>query len=446
MTYHRLLTRLALGIITIGIGLVYGFVIHSTHWPPYSFLQKYVGFEKTAGGKSRPFTPKPGLTSPPPLMGITKPDAQTQAPDDGQLAQLAALGYLDGYEPAGERTGVIKWDREAAQDGLNLVMSGHAAEACLMEMDGTVVHRWSYRFTDAFPNAHVPADQFHTQSWRRVHLLRDGGILAIYNGHGLIRLDKDSRLIWALSEKCHHDLDVSADESTIYTLIQDERIDPSIHASKPVLAEYIGFISSDGKLIRKIAVLDAFRGSPYEPLLTRMPPYGDILHANTLELLDGPSSPHLSAFKSGNLLTSFRHLDAIAVIDVSTEKIAWSLTGMWRYQHEPSWLKNEHILLFDNQGIRDKSRVLEIDPFTQQMHWEYRGSDSTPFFSSTSGACHRLDNGNTLIIESNRGRAFEVSVTGDIVWEFLNPERAGKNKELVAVLFDVLRVNREVMP
>ena len=35
----------------------------------------------------------------------------------------------------------------------------------------------------------------------------------------------------------------------------------------------------------------------------------------------------------------------------------------------------------------------------------------------------RLPNGNTLIAESDRGRAFEVTAEGEIVWQWLNPAR-----------------------
>jgi hypothetical protein len=51
-----------------------------------------------------------------------------------------------------------------------------------------------------------------------------------------------------------------------------------------------------------------------------------------------------------------------------------------------------------------------------------------------------LDNGNTLITESCAGRAFEVSRNGTVVWEFFSPHRAGDRGELVAALFDVIRL------
>jgi hypothetical protein len=59
------------------------------------------------------------------------------------------------------------------------------------------------------------------------------------------------------------------------------------------------------------------------------------------------------------------------------------------------------------------------------------------------GSCHRLPGGNTLIVESMQGRAFEVTPDGEIVWEYFNPYRAGENNELIASLYDVVRVPPE---
>jgi hypothetical protein len=61
-------------------------------------------------------------------------------------------------------------------------------------------------------------------------------------------------------------------------------------------------------------------------------------------------------------------------------------------------------------------------------------------FSKTLGSVQRLPNGNTLISESENGRAVEVTREGRVVWEFCNPHRAGDHGELVAVLFEMIRL------
>jgi hypothetical protein len=141
---------------------------------------------------------------------------------------------------------------------------------------------------------------------------------------------------------------------------------------------------------------------------------------------------------------SFLRLDAIAVVDMETEEIAWALSGLWHEQHQPTVLHNGHMLVFDNEfdnrfGER-VSRVLEIDPFTQEIFWTYEGGPGRPFYTPTCGSNQRLPNGNTLITESDAGRAFEVTKDGTIVWEYLSPYRAGEEGELIATLFEVVRL------
>jgi hypothetical protein len=37
------------------------------------------------------------------------------------------------------------------------------------------------------------------------------------------------------------------------------------------------------------------------------------------------------------------------------------------------------------------------------------------------GGAQRLHNGNTLVTEANFGRLFEITPTGEVVWEYINP-------------------------
>ena len=43
------------------------------------------------------------------------------------------------------------------------------------------------------------------------------------------------------------------------------------------------------------------------------------------------------------------------------------------------------------------------------------------FYTLSKGSAQRLPNGNTLAVESDRGRAIEVTPAGDIVWQFVCP-------------------------
>jgi hypothetical protein len=68
-------------------------------------------------------------------------------------------------------------------------------------------------------------------------------------------------------------------------------------------------------------------------------------------------------------------------------------------------------------------------PFGPEKHnWAYIAPDTISFYSSFISGAHRMPNGNTLINEGARGRFFEVTKEGKIIWEYLNPYRGEMRK------------------
>jgi len=69
--------------------------------------------------------------------------------------------------------------------------------------------------------------------------------------------------------------------------------------------------------------------------------------------------------------------------------------------------------------------VLEIDPITKEIAWQYDASMSKQpfwaFFSPIISSARRLPNGNTVIDEGIHGRIFQATREGGIVWEYMNP-------------------------
>jgi len=362
------------------------------------------------------------------------------ADSEDELEALRGIGYLSGYEPPSGAQGVTVHVPDAVQPGWNLYTSGHAEAAFLMDLDGRELHRWSSSFEDAFPDVDVPDGAEHASYWRRAHLYPNGDLLAIYEGAGMLKLDRDSHLLWSTKRGCHHDVFVRED-GTIFVLTRRAHVLPRFHEERAILEDYVSVYDAEGHDVRRVSILEAFERSSYASTLARCPEYGDLLHTNTLEVLDGRHADLHPAFRRGNVLLSILKTDTIAVLDMDREEIVWALSGQWRAQHQPTFLDDGHLLLLDNQGHRGGSKVIELDPLTQEIVWSYEGSPENGFFTHACGSCQRLANGNTLITESDSGRAFEVRPDGTIVWEFVSPERGGADGELVATLFEVVRVD-----
>ncbi|MCP4643006.1 MAG: hypothetical protein GY851_21350 [bacterium] len=420
----------------LATAFVVGYLTHRNQWIPASVRHSMrARVEAVSNFLNRP----PADTGGPP--GAWNPAPYGAAGgnlDEEAMARLAAIGYAGGYEDAPRRNGVIV-HAAGAYDGLNLYNSGHGPEAHLVDMDGTVVHSWACDFATAWPSV-TPADEANSHEyWRRVHLYPNGDLLAIFDGEGLVKIDPSSRILWAARAGYHHDLFVD-DNGLIYTLDREERIIPRISERENVIEDFVAVLDPDGRVLRRVSLLECFEGSAYASVLNKMPYYGDIFHTNTIELLDGRLAHRSAAFRQGNVLVSLFTLNTIAAVDLEAGRVEWALSGMWVKQHQPTVLDSGDILLFDNQGNGGRSKVVEFDPFTQKVSWQYADSQSTPFFSALCGSCQRLPNGNTLITESTRGRAFEVTPEGATVWEFLNPHRAGEQGELIATLFEVIRL------
>ena len=199
----------------------------------------------------------------------------------------------------------------------------------------------------------------------------------------------------------------------------------------------------DGELIKEVPLYDAIEKSEFSHFLSRMKPEKDIFHTNSVFVFDG-SMAHLSpVFAKGLVMVSILKLDLLAIIDMDKEVAVWALGGLddikWHRQHDPQLLENGNMLLFDNRGYNKKSRILEFDPLTKDVKWQYVGREGEEFYSRAAGTVMRLPNGNTLITESDNGRAFEVTPELEMVWEFLNPARAGDNDELIATVFELDR-------
>lgn len=390
----------------------------------------------------------PALEAQHPSANDLKPDvgrwnkARTASQDE--LEALKAIGYVGGTEEGRGLVGVTM-HQPAAQPGLNFYVSGDSPEAFLMDMDGEQVHHWKLPFRTAFPKKKVPKNVRGTDFWRRAALLPDGSVVAIYEGQGIVRVDRDSKLVWAWDGDAHHDLQILGDD--LWILSRTAHVNPTMHPKRPILEDFVTVLSlADGTEKRSFSVLEAIRGSDAKGLLSRLPKkFGDIFHTNSIEVLDGSAAQANPAFAKGNLLLSSRALSAIFVVDPTTEKVVWHHTGAYAKQHDPKIIGPDRLLLFDNLGPDGRnghrSAVREYQISTMQQVWDLTGSDDEPLFSRFCGAAERLPNGNTLIVESGYGRAFEVAPDGTKVWEFYNPRRTGDDDEFVAIVPDLIRVD-----
>jgi hypothetical protein len=430
---HRVKRRTQAAAIVLAVmaaSATYGFLVHSHHVFPYVLLKRsFTRFQPHAHRMHRRHV-KPGDDD------LTSPDA---------IQHLANLPYLQGYRPA-TAGGIIRvHDQVLSEDGLNFFTSGHAPVATLMDMNGTVVKTWAADPVKSFPAAVLEKHKAHEYFLRDAELLPDGGIVAMFDEIGLVRLDAASRVVWVWPASVHHDLFVDS-TGEIWALAREKRVVPGLHNGDPILEDFVVELSPEGKVVRRISLVECFQRSRYAPLLASAPREKEnLFHTNSVAVFDGSLAGRSPVFRRGNLLISLKNLNVVAVVDPDASRVVWALTGQWYGQHCARLLSTGHILLFDNLGaMRKASRVLEVDPSSQEVLWSYGARPGEDLLSETIGSVERLPGGNTLITETNHGRVLEVTPDNQIVWEFVNPNRIGKKKELVAVVYFMQRVKRNL--
>jgi hypothetical protein len=355
---------------------------------------------------------------PPPNPGASA-DADLDA---RQREELEALGYTEGATEAapGATDGVTVFDRERAMPGTNVWCSVRSSEIHFMDLGGRILR--SLRLPDPGLGHDCMAEP-----------TPDGGLLTLASPH-LSKWSRDGELLWTSSDGHHHDAFAAAD-GTIYTFSEHPGWLEHRGRRLPIRDHSIVVLGPDGRLRRRVPLSLLLGGLVRESRLRnllalelhggeeatrREAVVGDVFHPNGIAVLDRDVGPA----RAGQVLVCARELDRIAIVDLDARRVVWSWgDGELDGPHAPTLLPDGAILVFDNGRRRGWSRLLEVDPETSQIRWQWRATPPEAFHSRVRGSVEPLANGHLLVTESTRGRVFELARDGSVVWEFLNPER-----------------------
>lgn len=328
-------------------------------------------------------------------------------PSEDPNGDLVGLPLIQGPGVVG----VIKYERRKCYDGYTLFSPRMGGTAYLVDMEGRIVHTWPVdgcQIGELLPNGHLLADHY---------------------GRSLYQVNLRGQRVWSWMALTHHDFYILPNGNLLTMLFKDEPTLPGLYPKglnfpecrTDVLIE----INRAGDTLWEFdfgkhrAELHEMAGLPL-PLpkkIARM----DWAHNNTIEALpDTPLGRRDARFRQGNILFSMRQLDIIGVVDREKDAIVWAWgRGILDGQHQPTMLPNGNILIFDNGTLRGYSSVLEVNPATGKIVWNYE--DRKAFYSPFRSGAERLPNGNTLICSCDQSRMFEVTPDKEIVWDYYPP-------------------------
>jgi hypothetical protein len=353
------------------------------------------------------------------------------------LEELESLPYLAWAEkPDMGASGVVKYDKHSAFAGYNLY-TDNVKNVYLMGMAGRIVYRW--RLPDL------------GRRWEHVELLDDGSIVALCDGTTLMKLDRDSQIVWKLPLAAHHDIAVLVDGTFLVPAVKA----PVKYGGRCVSFDEIVHVSKDGKVLGKWSTYQNLQDlqNMHRPSLLDegnfdRAAYWRNLHMAEMALAQGECAVnsyrewfdyyHLNSiqvlpqtglglkdkrFQEGNWLVCFRNVDLICILDKDTHKPVWGWgPGILDGPHMPRMLKDGRILMYDNGYHRPYSRIIMVDPGQKKIVWKYEADPQQNYHSKQSGSVQILLNGDFLICESEKGHVFEITPDGRTVWEFLNPQ------------------------
>ena len=269
----------------------------------------------------------------------------------------------------------------------------------------------------------------HRKFVHGVEILPDGSLIFTFDGSvSLQKFDACGKRIWTTAGDFHHSVTLDETAQTLWTLKDSDKI-------SQVRVE-------DGAVIQQLSMDDVISANPEIDILELRKVHSndlgsnsrnttgswltDPFHFNDVDPLPTAIAGRFPGFNAGDLLVSSRSLNLVFVLDPRTLKIKWWRSGAVQRQHDPDWMADGWISIFNNRMSRNYSEIVRIHPesFATEVLLDGRQHD---FYTRIRGKHQVLDDGTLVVTSSQQGRAFEVNSSGEVVFEVLNTKPGTNN-------------------
>ena len=368
-----------LAIVVAGVG--YGALSGMYAWFPYPQLQEV---RATVGDLALHWRNDAGLEPTRHLVLARDPGRLAYTPPEPDR-QLPGLVMIAGLAP----------NREALQG------------ATLYDENGEELHHWTIDYEALDPEGQ---DEENVLIHGIVPFEDGSLVVAFDNGNVIARIGACGQPMWVQSGRYHHVV-TRTEDGSVWSWEAERlvRLDAETGAIQQTIDIREDVIAAHG-----LEGILAIRTHPHaDELRYQVDPF----HGNDVEPLPTALADAFPMFEPGDLMISLRELNLVAVLDPETGAARWWHHGPWFRQHDPDYLPDGRISVYDNGMGLGVSRVIVIDPATNEWEVTFEGNEDVPFYSWQRGVHQVLDNGDILLTEAERGRVFQVDGQGRVVWE-----------------------------
>lgn len=390
------------------------------------------------------------------------------------LLVTAWFSAASAYEAFTGPTGVLHWNKKKAYEGYTLFAPMvNCKTTYLIDMEGNVVHTWKSKYppglyAELLPNGNLLRTAALPRKKRK-------GYCGIGGAGGLVEeIDWNGKVVWSYKlwkknkEIQHHTVHRMPNGNTMILAWEvkprqegiDKGRDPATLPDKPVMqkgipmvdwwVDFIREVDKDGNTVWEWHVWDHVGTGPDQlDINYKLPeavgltyPNWDWSHLNSIDYIP----------ETDQIVLNSRNFSELYLVNHKTGKIEyrWGNPSAYGKSDKPTFydnkdqkvfgphcvtaLENGNLLIFDNGSERPEERrsaIVEMNPKTGEVVWEFEPKHSSSFFSYRQGSAQRLPNGNTFVTSTHGGHLFEITEKGQVVWEYVSPVFGGKTKCVV---------------
>ena len=311
------------------------------------------------------------------------------------------------------------YDKEAGHSGFKLIRLS----------DQKILHRWVpdineiMKIRDKGRPISEKSNKGNIVFWHPLPSA-DGSVVFNTEDRALVKIDKNSKILWSLDGIFHHSQEFDADGNIWASSVMGKKSGLLSRFFDDYRDDALAEVSPEGKLLFQKSVTDILLENGYRGLLFGIGPMERApMNLNDIQ----PALSTTEYWQKGDLMVSIRNKSTVFLYRPSTNKILWLQTGPWLNQHDVNFIGDSRISIFGNNIIRNKNydfidghnEVYIFDFKTNELKTPYTGFlKNAKVKTMTGGRSEVLPNGDIFIEETDFGRMLRGNTT-TILWQYV---------------------------